>query len=150
MNQPLAIFDDVRNDPRIQPVSLDTHLRAQYGLPHRIDSMPLFTLMTISDGNHTALTVIHVRIDAAWERYQCYAVDAGTWTLIGIWTLYVKALKDLILWRDYIEHGGSIATWLADNPDGWIKPDRHALTNNDDDHPRHDGHDDHPRKDLFS
>ena len=99
-------------------VDLDDHLRAQFGLGERVESMPLFTT-TVAD---TALTVIRVTHKQR-TRHQLYAVDEGAWTLTAVFGNYTDAMSELLRWRRYLNHGGSVAAWLLNHPDG-VYPER--------------------------
>jgi hypothetical protein len=115
---PIVFFDAPGT---AQPVDLRAALRAQYGPRRRIESMPLFTTLV----GDVALTVIRVTIDGRY-RHQCYAIDARTWSLVGIFGLYMDALCELLAWRRYIDDGGTVAAWQLAHPDG-VTPERSGL-----------------------
>jgi hypothetical protein len=115
MTSPIVFFDAPDTDGA---VGLDAHLRAQFGTGRRIESMPLFTTIV----GDVALTVIRVTIDGRY-RHQLYAIDEQTWSLVGIFTLYMDAMSELQRWRRYINTGGTVAAWQLAHPDG-IYPER--------------------------
>jgi hypothetical protein len=118
MTNQIVFYDDAS----IEPFSLDKQLRAQYG-PHRhIETLPLFTVIASGGGHDVGLTIIRVVIDGRY-RHQLYAIDRGTWSLVGIFGLYTDTMRDLLRWRDYIEGGGTIRDWQLTHPDG-IYPER--------------------------
>jgi hypothetical protein len=111
----------------LAPVDLDPApaapepVRARTPTHRTITSDVLFTTLA----GDTALVVIKVTIDG-WERHQLYAADTTVWALVGIFTLYVEALQELLRWRRYLTDGGSITAWLTTHPDG-IQPDRSSF-----------------------
>jgi hypothetical protein len=111
----IVFFDAPDTD---EPVDLDAHLRVQFGAGRRIESLPVFTTIV----GDVALTVIRVTVDRRY-RHQVYAIDEGTWSLVGIFALYMDALSELLAWRCYIESGGTVAAWQDAHPNG-IYPER--------------------------
>jgi hypothetical protein len=95
-------------------------LRRQYPGRH-VDSFPLFTTLV----SNVALTVIRCMIDGRIT-HQLYAVDRGTWSLTGIYIIYLDALRELVRWRRYIKGGGTIAEWLTKHGD-YIYPERSSF-----------------------
>lgn len=59
--------------------------------------------------------------------FQLYAVEAGNWSLVGFFGLYVDALAELNNWRRYIAVGGSLQSWMAAHPDG-VRADVGSVT----------------------
>jgi hypothetical protein len=116
---------DLDDAPAAAPAALPAvgNSRPPRGRPQRVESQVLFT--TLAGG--TALTIIHTRIDDWEPRHQLYAADRGVWSLVGIHGLYVESLQELLRWRDYIEHGGTLTQWMTDHPGGWVRPDRSSF-----------------------
>jgi hypothetical protein len=108
-----VFFDDTD-----EPAGLDGALRAQYGSGRRIESQVLFTEIV----GDTAITIIKVTIDGRY-RHQLYAIDERTWSLTGIYTLYMDAMRELLRWRRYLDEGGSVTAWQRAHPDG-VYPER--------------------------
>jgi hypothetical protein len=94
-------------------VDLDDHLRAQFGLGERVESMPLYT-DRVGD---VVLTVIRVTHDGR-TRHQVYAVTEGSWALVAIFGLYMDAMSEVLRWRHYLAGGGTVAGWVLAHPDG--------------------------------
>jgi hypothetical protein len=112
------VFSDETDEPL---VDLDDHLRIQFGPFERVTSMPLFTI-TARD---TAVTIIRVTHKLR-TRHQLYAIDEGTWTLTGIFGLYVDAMQELLRWRRYLNNGGTVTGWLRNHGD-LVTPERSGL-----------------------
>jgi hypothetical protein len=69
-------------------------------------------------------------IRAGWrnrDSYQLYAVEAGNWSLVGLFGLYVDALAEICAWRSYVAVGGSLRSWMAAHPDG-VRADTGSVT----------------------
>jgi hypothetical protein len=112
---PFVFFDEPSTD---EPFGLDAQLRAQYGPRRRTESLPLFSTIV----GDVALVVIRVTIDGRY-RHQCYAADEHTWSLVGIFGLYMDAMRELLRWRRYIDRGGTVTAWQLAHPDG-VYPER--------------------------
>jgi hypothetical protein len=104
-------------------VDLDDHLRAQFGLGERVESMPLFTTMV----GEVVLTVIRVTHDGR-TRHQVYAVTEGTWALVAIFGLYMDAMGEVLRWRRYLDGGGTVAAWVLAHLDG-VTPETQLCAN---------------------
>jgi hypothetical protein len=86
--------------------------------PDTDTSGPVFT----TAAGEVILTVIEVRAGGL-VGYQCYAVTADTWELVGIHLLYVDALRTVAGFKRYVAEGGTVTDWQAAHPDG-ITPHR--------------------------
>ncbi|MDH6245038.1 hypothetical protein [Mycobacterium sp. OTB74] len=115
------VFDGLAPEPvraRTATPELATPVANSAARPQRVASELLVTDLA----GDTALVVIKVTIDG-WERHQLYVIDTTVWALVGIWTLYVESVQELLRWRRFLAGGGTLTHWLTTHPDG-IQPDR--------------------------
>jgi hypothetical protein len=101
-------------------VDLDAPPARPHSQP-RCESMPLFTERV----NDAALTIVRVTAQGR-TRHQLYAVTEDSWTLVAIFGNYTDALSELLRWRRYLEHGGTVAAWQLTHRDG-IHPERRGF-----------------------
>jgi hypothetical protein len=97
--------DDPYDDAAVLPV-----------VPSALASVPSsIPVHTVQVG---ALTFTVIRVEVRGRvTHQLYAVDRS-WTLVGIFGLFVDCLAEIATWRRYLAGDGTLAAWVAAHPDG--------------------------------
>lgn len=91
------------------------------GVPAAASSLPVH-VTELGD----TMTACVIRVDGPNVTHQLYCVDDSTWSLVGVFGLFMDALHEIRQWRRYIAAGGTLAAFTAAHPDG-ISPERSAV-----------------------